>query len=47
MFSFEFQTVAGVERGAPNCVRVDIEGVDSFGVFPPAHKITLVRRGAK
>lgn len=40
-FEFEYATVAAIEREAPDCVLVWIEGVDAFG-FPPDHRVKLV-----
>lgn len=37
-FQYLYVPVVGVELETPECVRVDIEGVDSFG-FPPDHEV--------
>lgn len=42
-FAFEYGLVVGVERETADCVRIDIEGVDSFG-FPPDHIVKRVGR---
>ena len=40
VFECEYAVVCGLEIETPECVRVDIEGVDSFG-FPPLHLVRV------
>lgn len=44
--SFLYAEVVGSEQETPDCVRIDFEGLDSFG-FPTSHEVYLCQRDGK